>query len=87
MHPTKIGLHLLLVEMERRRNDMRGHFVPDLNDVFAQIGFDRGDAILVEKSLSPISSATIVLALVTVRADTWRQMSRMIARASAAVGA
>ena len=38
-------LPVLLVEVERRRNDVARQFVAKLDDVFAEIGFDRRDAV------------------------------------------
>ena len=38
--PAEIRLNLFLVDMHRRRNDVAWRLVAQLNDIFAQIGFD-----------------------------------------------
>ncbi len=38
-------LPVLLVEVERGRDDVAGQLVTQLDDVFAEIGLDRGDAV------------------------------------------
>jgi hypothetical protein len=45
VHPAEVTLDLLLVEMHGRRDDVAGMFAAKLDDVFAQIGFHRLDAI------------------------------------------
>ena len=42
---AEVRLDLRLGEMHRRRDDVRGRFVAKLDDVFAEIGFDRRDAV------------------------------------------
>ena len=42
---AEVRLDLRLGEMHRRRDDVRRQFVAKLDDVFAEIGFDRRNAI------------------------------------------
>ena len=46
VHAAEVGLDLLLGEMHRRHDDVRGQFVADLHEIFAEIGLDRRDAVL-----------------------------------------
>ncbi len=46
---AEIGLDLLLGQMHRRRDDVRGRLAAQLDDVFAQIGLDRRDAVFLEE--------------------------------------
>ena len=43
---AKVGLDLVLVDVDRRRDDVRGRLVAELDDVFAEVGLDRNDAVL-----------------------------------------
>ena len=64
-----------------------GDLAAQLDDVLAEVGLDRGDAVLASQSLIPHSSEIIVLPLLTVLAPAFRQISSTIARASSAVSA
>src|SRR5271170_8266299 len=44
---------LLLNQMDRRRDDMAGRLVTQLDDVFAEIGLDRGNAVRLEEIVEP----------------------------------
>jgi hypothetical protein len=44
MDSPEIGLDLVLVEVHRRRDDVARVLAPQLDDVLAEIGFDRRDA-------------------------------------------
>ena len=46
---AEIGLDLFLVEVHGRRDDMARMLVPELDDVFAEIGLDRPDAMALEE--------------------------------------
>ena len=46
VHAAEVRLDLLLGEMHRRHDDVRGQLVADLHEVFAEIGLDRRDAVL-----------------------------------------
>ena len=54
---------VLAVQMEGGRDDVARRLVAELDDVFAEIGLDRRDAVGFEASLSPISSRDHRLAL------------------------
>ena len=85
---AEILLDLRLVEMHGGRDDVARQLVAELDDVFAEIGLDRRDAVLLrDASLMPISSAIIDLPLVTVLASAVRQIARMMSRASSALRA
>ena len=53
MDAAKILLHLRRVEVHRRRDDMARHLVAELDDVFAEIGLHRRDAVLFEMLVDP----------------------------------
>ena len=53
VHAAEIRFHLCLVEVNRGRDDVRGRLVADLNDVFAEIGLDRHDAVRLEEIVEP----------------------------------
>ena len=59
--------------------------VRKLDDIFAEVGLDRLDAVDSRKGLSAISSAIMDLLLVTVLAPAAWQSERMTARASSGV--
>src|SRR5580700_6485287 len=44
---------LFLNQMDRRCDDMAGRLVPQLDDVFAEIGLDRGDAVRLKGIVEP----------------------------------
>ena len=44
MDAAEVLLHLFLVEMHRRRDDVRRRLAAQLDDVFAEVGFDRPHA-------------------------------------------
>ena len=44
---------ILAVEVEGRRDDVAGMFVAQLDDVFAEIGFDRGDTVRFQVIIDP----------------------------------
>ncbi len=48
VHAAEIGLDLVLGEMDGRRDDVARRLVANLDDVFAEIGLDRLDAVLLE---------------------------------------
>src|SRR5271168_4607671 len=50
--PECLG-NLLLNQVNRRCDDMAGRFVSQLDDVFAQIGFYRGNAVRLEEIVEP----------------------------------
>ena len=44
MRAAEIRLDLILGQMHGRRDDVRGHLVAELDDIFAEIGLDRRNA-------------------------------------------
>ena len=44
VRPKKVRCDLIAGEMHRRRDDVRRHLMAQLDDIFAEIGFDRRDA-------------------------------------------
>ena len=52
LSPECLG-DLFLNQMDRRRDDMAGRLMPQLDDVFPEIGFYRDDAIRLEESVEP----------------------------------
>ena len=86
MHAAEILLDGLLVEVDDGGDDVAWALAPELHDIFAEIGLDHLDARgLWRWALSPISSDTIDLPLVTSLAPASGRASSMMARASAAV--
>jgi hypothetical protein len=53
MNAAEILLHLLLVEVDGRRDDVARMLAAKLDDVFAEIGLDRLDAVLLEELVQP----------------------------------
>ena len=49
VHAAEVRLDLLLGEMHRRHDDVRGQLVADLHEVFAEVGLDRRDAVRFEE--------------------------------------
>ena len=45
MGAAKVGLDVVAADMDRRRDDVRGRLAAQLDDVFAEIGLDRLDAL------------------------------------------
>ena len=61
VHAAEIRLDLVLGEMHGRRDDVRGQLVAELDQVFAEIGLDRRDAVRFEEVVearSPRRSST-----------------------------
>lgn len=50
---AKIGLDLGSRQVNRRRDDVRGHLAAQLDDVFAEVGLDRGDAVGLQVLVEP----------------------------------
>ena len=48
MDAAEVGLDLILGEVDRRRDDVARRLVAELDDVFAEIGLDRLDAVRLE---------------------------------------
>lgn len=87
MDAAEVVGHLFLGEVDRRGDDVARVLVAELDDVFAEVRLHGGDAVRLEWELRPISSVTIDLPLVTVRAPAAWQMPRMMSLAAAASGA
>ncbi len=51
MGAAEIRRDLILGQMHRRRDDMRGHLAAKLDDIFAEIGLDRRDAVGLERGV------------------------------------
>ena len=85
VHAAEVGLDLLLREMHRRRDDVARRLVAELDDVFAEIGLDRRDAVRLEVIVDADLLGDHRLALGDESSrSALRQMSRTIARASSA---
>ena len=53
VHAAEIGLDLLLVEMHGGSDDVARMLVAQLDDVFAEVGLDRADAVALEEIVEP----------------------------------
>ena len=81
---AEVGLDLVLRQVDGGRDDVARRLAADLDQVFAEIGLDRLDAVAFEAALRPISSEIIDLPLVTIArrppADAAHDAARILGR-------